>query len=242
MPMKTLNTRNYYLYAAGMILFMLLNITQLSDAAATGKPLLVIVEVTSSVRQRPDAHQLAPLLKSGEIPAGSVYQWHNHLAVYGFILQPERLKTALEKLYPHCIVKIFQHPYYDFDRTRCCGGADIARNWDNILLSADLVADPKMQRQYLEMHAGQFKHWPDVAKGFCNADFQQLLGFKNGRRLILVISIPKGKTLDELNPKTTENNPQMVQWNAMMKKYQVGLPGTKPGEVWVFFKQLTDIQ
>jgi hypothetical protein len=57
---------------------------------------------------------------------------------------------------------------------------------------------------------------------------------------MLVISIPKGKTLEELNPKTTENNPRMDEWNSIMKKYQEGIEGTAPGEVWVFLKPLFD--
>jgi L-rhamnose mutarotase len=101
------------------------------------------------------------------------------------------------------------------------------------------VKDPKLQQEYLNYHATQFKKWPEVANGFCNADFQQLLVFKNGRQLLLVISIPKGKSLDELNPKTTENNPRVDEWNKLMAKYQEGIPGTKPGEVWVFFSPLT---
>jgi L-rhamnose mutarotase len=98
------------------------------------------------------------------------------------------------------------------------------------------VKDPKLQQEYLNYHATQFQKWPEVSKGFCNANFQQLLVFKNGRQLMLVISIPKGESLDKLNPKTTENNPRVNEWNKLMKKYQEGIPGTKPGEVWVFFK------
>jgi L-rhamnose mutarotase len=100
------------------------------------------------------------------------------------------------------------------------------------------VKDPKLQQEYLNYHATQFQKWPEVSKGFCNANFQQLLVFKNGRQLMLVISIPKGESLDKLNPKTTENNPRVNEWNKLMKKYQEGIPGTKPGEVWVFFKPL----
>jgi len=62
--------------------------------------------------------------------------------------------------------------------------------------------------------------------------------FRNGRQLMLVISIPKGKTLDELNPKTVENNPKMVEWNKIMGKYQEGIEETKRGESWVFLKRL----
>ncbi len=77
-----------------------------------------------------------------------------------------------------------------------------------------------------------------MAKGFFNAGFQQLLVYKKDRQLMLVISIPKGASLDELNPKTTENNPRVDEWNTLMKKYQEGIEGTKPGEVWVLLKKL----
>jgi len=105
-------------------------------------------------------------------------------------------------------------------------------------LTADLVDDPKLQQEYVNYHAKQFQQWPEVSKGFCNADFQRLLVYRNGRQLMLIISVPKGKTLDELNPKTTENNPRMVEWNNLMKKYQEGIEGTKPGEVWVQFRPI----
>ncbi|MNY80391.1 hypothetical protein D3C86_2214070 [compost metagenome] len=55
---------------------------------------------------------------------------------------------------------------------------------------------------------------------------------------MLVISIPKGESLDKLNPKTTENNPRVDDWNNLMKKYQTGIEGTKPGEVWIFLNKV----
>jgi hypothetical protein len=57
---------------------------------------------------------------------------------------------------------------------------------------------------------------------------------------MLVISIPKGKTLDELNPMTVENNPKMVEWNKIMWKYQEGIEGTKKDETWVFLNRVDD--
>jgi L-rhamnose mutarotase len=95
-----------------------------------------------------------------------------------------------------------------------------------------------MQQEYVDAHTTQFDKIPQIAEGFCNANFQQLLVFKNGRQLMLVISIPKGESLDKLNPKTTENNPQMIEWNKRMSKYQEGIEGTKKGEIWVFLKKL----
>ena len=126
---------------------------------------------------------------------------------------------------------------YAFDREKCSDHS-VADEWDNILLTANLVKDDRLQQEYVQFHETQYEKWPEVSRGFCNASFQQLLVFKNGRQLMLVISIPKGKSLDELNPKTTENNPRVNEWNALMKKYQEGIPGTSPGEVWVFLKPI----
>jgi hypothetical protein len=63
--------------------------------------------------------------------------------------------------------------------------------------------------------------------------------FKNGGQLMLIISIPKGASLDKLNPKTTENNPRVNDWNSLMQKYQQGIEGTKPGETWVFLEKVS---
>jgi hypothetical protein len=127
--------------------------------------------------------------------------------------------------------------FYVFDRG-VCNVKTTAEDWDNIILTANLVNNEALEKEYLDYHFTQYEKWPEVYKGFCKADFQQLLLFRSGRQLMLVISIPKGKTLDELNPKTTENNPKVDEWNVIMKKYQEGIEGTKPGEVWVEFKSI----
>jgi hypothetical protein len=57
---------------------------------------------------------------------------------------------------------------------------------------------------------------------------------------MLIISIPKGESLDKLNPRTTANNPRVDEWNKIMKKYQEGIKGTKPGETWVFLKPMNN--
>ncbi|MBS1503449.1 MAG: L-rhamnose mutarotase [Bacteroidetes bacterium] len=200
-----------------------------------------IIEITGALGSKPDAHLLRPVLRAWHISSSAVYQWENHLVIYGSLANPLKLEDQVAKSFPGCSLKIYQHPYYNFNRRQRCGGKDIAKEWNNILLTADLVDNARMQQEYLDYHKTQLKKWPKVAAGFCNAGFQQLLGFKNGRQLMLVISIPKGESLDRLNPKTTENNPQMVQWNALMKKYQVGIPGTKSDEVWVFLKPVNNL-
>ncbi|RKD19606.1 hypothetical protein BCY91_13515 [Pelobium manganitolerans] len=166
------------------------------------------------------------------------YQWKNHLVLYGKLNRIQSLEKDLAEAFPAVKMKTYSRSVYNFQRNINCKDAVVAPEWEHVLLTANLVDDEKMQSEYLEYHRTQFEKWPEVAQGFCNADFQQLQVFKNGRQLLLVISIPKGKTLDELNPKTTENNPRVDDWNKIMSQYQTGIEGTKPGESWVFLKKL----
>ena len=169
----------------------------------------------------------------------NIQQWNNRLIVYAHTANPQQLKDRIAKEYPADQVILFENPFYNFNR-KYCSDKTVAKQWDNITLSANLVKNPKLQQEYLNYHATQFQKWPEVSQGFCNASFQQLLVFKTGRQLMLVISIPKGESLDKLNPLTTKNNPRVNDWNNMMKKYQQGIEGTKKGEVWVFFKEVDD--
>lgn len=185
-----------------------------------------------------DIEKIKSTIKGFRIVGEELYQWENHLVIYGLMNQPERTKKKLALAFPALEIKIYENPVYDFQNFERCKDSKPASEWENIVLTANLVEDEKMQKEYVDYHATQFEKWPEIAKGFCNADFQQLQVFKNGRQLMLVISIPKGESLDKLNPKTTENNPRVDEWNALMKKYQTGIEGTKPGEVWNFLKKI----
>ncbi|WP_140485502.1 L-rhamnose mutarotase [Flavobacterium sp. GSA192] len=185
-----------------------------------------------------DIEKIKSTIKGFRIVGEELYQWENHLVIYGLMNQPERTKRKLALAFPELEIKIYENPVYDFQNFERCKDSKPASEWENIVLTANLVADEKMQKEYVDYHTTQFEKWPEIAKGFCNADFQQLQVFKNGRQLMLVISIPKGESLDKLNPKTTENNPRVDDWNAIMKKYQTGIEDAKQGETWIFLKNI----
>ncbi|MDR3651409.1 MAG: L-rhamnose mutarotase [Paludibacter sp.] len=171
------------------------------------------------------------------IDKSTIYEWQNHWIIYDDLKEIKTIKTKLESRFPSLIIKLYDKPFYNFNRQRQCGKKAF-NEWNNVIMTANLVADTTMQKQYMEYHRTQFKKWPEVSKGFCNADFQQVLVFRTGRQLMLVISIPKGKTLDELNPKTTENNPRVNEWNKMMSRYQEGIEDAPKGTTWVTFKTI----
>ncbi|HEV8282919.1 MAG TPA: L-rhamnose mutarotase [Chitinophagaceae bacterium] len=197
----------------------------------------VIIELITGSDASFSVHKLQEVIRENKISNESVYQWNDHYMIFGKMQDVFMLKQKIISAFPHVAVKIYYEPFYEFNRKRC-NDNNVAKEWDHILLTANLVANGKLQKEYLSYHATQFEKWPEVAKGFCNAGFQQLLLYRNGRQLVLVISIPKGESLDKLNPKTTENNPRMDEWNNLMKKYQEGIEGTNKGETWMLFKKL----
>jgi len=197
-------------------------------------------KVVELIDDKGKAHNLTALkdaMKKAGLEA-EIHQWKNHSVIYGKIENPEKLRKDLLAVFPNNSVKIYNSPFYEFNRKKSCEGKGIVKDWDNIFLTANLVKDSILQNEYLDYHATQFKKWPEISQGFCNASFQQLVIYKNDRQLMLIISIPKGESLDKLNPKTTENNPRVNDWNKIMGKYQEGIPGTKEGETWVFLEKV----
>jgi L-rhamnose mutarotase len=197
-----------------------------------------VIELVVKKGQQLDLQKLKLLLVKNNMDSAAIYHWQNHYVIFDKVQDLGVMEGRLQNNFPEATVKAYHNMFYEYSMKKHCADKTTAKDWEHIILTANLVNDKKLQQEYLDYHATQFEKWPDIAKGFCNADFQQLLIFKNGRQLVLVISIPKGKTLDELNPKTTENNPKMNEWNKVMGKYQEGIEGTKKGETWVFFRKL----
>lgn len=166
------------------------------------------------------------------------YQWKSHIVLYGALEDTVGIANIICQTGISLKTKYYNSPMYVFDKSIHCTDSEVDEPWTDYLLTANLVEDSALQQEYVNYHKTQFEEWPEVAEGFCYAGFQQLLVFKNERQLLLVISIPAGKTLDELDPKTIENNPRMVEWNKIMGKYQEGIEGTSPDEVWVFLSKL----
>ena len=165
------------------------------------------------------------------------YYWKNRVAVYGVFPDAEAVQKQIAEAYPNVSVRLYDKPFYVFDRQNCVDAKQAAK-WSHTVMTANLVEDTVLQQEYMDYHDRQAELFPEVALGFCRADFQQLLVFRNGRQLMLVISIPEGKNLDDLNPKTTENNPRVDEWNVIMAKYQEGIEGTEPEETWVVLNLL----
>lgn len=222
-----------------VLLLALSCITQATDLRPVfGDAPLQAIEIVYAATVQPDLKKIKAFCKTHRIPSPSIYVWQNRALIFGRIPHGQANRQRLQQLFPKATVKLYKDPFYIFNQVLCNDKSVAPGEWKHIILTANLVADTTKQREYLQYHATQFEQWPEISKGFCNAGFQQLLIFKNGRQLLLVISIPPDADFEKINSKTTENNPRVNDWNKLMAQYQEGVSGTKPGETWVFFEQV----
>jgi hypothetical protein len=217
------------LYVVTTILFSFLLVLSCSKPATPA-----IVEIIDSDRVVTSAG-LKTIIDQNPSKNEIIFRWENHWAIYSDASQIAKLSKKIKTNFPNIKINLYEKPFYNFNRGKLTGEKP-AKEWEHIIMTSNLINDTTLQKEYMEYHRTQFEKWPEVSKGFIKADFQQLLVFRNGRQLMLVISIPKGKTLDELNPRTTENNPRVDEWNKIMAKYQVGIEGAPQGTTWVVFK------
>ena len=208
------------------------------DHAAVNEEHAEVIELVVPEGTTLDVSGLREFLLTQHIDTTALFRWKNHYVIFDSVADLTVLKGRLSSRFPGVEVRLYHDLFYRFDRRKHCAGPMIDSAWDHIVLTADLVADRNMQQEYFDLHARQFTDWPEVSKGFCRADFQQLLLFRNGRQLMLVISIPRGRTLAALDPMTVLDNPRVVTWNNLMRKYQQGIRGASVGEAWVFLEKI----
>ncbi len=197
-----------------------------------------VVELVFPDSLQPDIKVVRRFMASQSLDTSALFVWKNRVVIFTFIPDLLVLQGRLRNAFPGVDVRLYHDLFYAFRRDTHCDSGYTSPLWEDIILTADLVADPVAQRRYLDYHARQFTDWPEVSAGFCRAGFQQLLLFRNGRQLMLVIRIPKGKTLAEIDPLTTKDNPRMDEWNRIMRGFQTGIKGTAPGETWVFLNRI----
>jgi len=197
-----------------------------------------VVELVFPDSLQPDIKAVRRFMASQSLDTSALFVWKNRVVIFTLIPDLLILQGRLRNAFPGVDVRLYHDLFYAFRRDTHCDSGYTSPLWEDIILTADLVADPVAQQRYLDYHARQFTDWPEVSAGFCRAGFQQLLLFRNGRQLMLVIRIPKGKTLAEIDPLTTKDNPRMDEWNRIMRGFQTGIKGTAPGETWVFLNRI----
>lgn len=131
----------------------------------------------------------------------------------------------------------------------CCGlfFAILAASCDqpaartrDVVMVANLVDDSLKVSQYLAFHR---KVWPEVEAGFRKAGYKNIRLYRFNRTLVMIVTVAADADLDAMGRAAESYSPRCKEWNKMMDAYQVGVPGTAPGQKWVeakLYYQYTD--
>ena len=132
-----------------------------------------VIEMVVKAGKSIEVSKLKQLLAKNNMDSNSIYQWQNHFVIFTKIADVGVMQGRLQSNFPEAEVRAYHDMFYEYSKKKHCADKTVGKEWDHILLTANLVADKKKQQEYLDYHAAQFEKWPDIARGFCNADFQQ---------------------------------------------------------------------
>jgi L-rhamnose mutarotase len=101
-------------------------------------------------------------------------------------------------------------------------------------LALDLVEDPVLIAEYEEWHRAV---WPAIRQSILDSGIESMEIYRLENRLFMIIetgpdfSFEKKATMDGASP-------EVKRWEELMWKYQVAIPGGKPGEKWRLMERI----
>lgn len=101
-------------------------------------------------------------------------------------------------------------------------------------LTCDLKNDPKLIQQYKEHHKNV---WPEIKESIINSGIEGMEIYNIGTRLFMVLEVNDNFSFEKKVRMDLEN-PKVVEWEALMDKYQKAVPIAKPGEKWVLMDKI----
>ncbi|HTJ11622.1 MAG TPA: L-rhamnose mutarotase [Dinghuibacter sp.] len=100
----------------------------------------------------------------------------------------------------------------------------------DVVMVVNLVDDSVKVRQYLAYHQNV---WPEVEAGFRKAGYKNIRLYRCERTVVMIVTVPADADLAAMGRTAEAYDPRCGAWNRMMDAYQVGVPGTQPGQKWV---------
>jgi len=103
-------------------------------------------------------------------------------------------------------------------------------------LACDLVDDPALIAEYERWHKDENK-WPEIMDSITGAGITNMEIYRFGTRLFMIMETDETFTF-ERKAAMDEANPKVQEWEQLMWKFQQAIPGSKPGEKWVFMNKI----
>ena len=105
-------------------------------------------------------------------------------------------------------------------------------------LALDLKGDPKLIAEYKRYHE---KVWPEITKSIKDSGIEDMEIYLLGTRMFMVMEVNERFSF-EAKAKADRENPKVREWEQLMWKFQLPLPGAKPGEKWLLMKRIFKLE
>ena len=101
-------------------------------------------------------------------------------------------------------------------------------------LTLDLKDDAQLIAEYEEYHR---KIWPEIRVSIINSGITNMEIYRFDNRLMMIMETNNSFTF-ERKAAMDVSNPKVLEWEALMWRFQQPLNNTKPGEKWVLMDQI----
>src|SRR5579883_2673041 len=95
-------------------------------------------------------------------------------------------------------------------------------------LALDLNKDEKLIAEYEHWHKDI---WPDIRQSILDGGITDMEIYRLEDRLFVIMETAKDFSFEKKGAMDAAN-PAVQRWEELMWKYQVAIPGGKPGEKW----------
>jgi len=101
-------------------------------------------------------------------------------------------------------------------------------------LALDLQRDAALIAEYEAWHRNV---WPEIKASIVESGIERMEIYRLGERLFMIIDAGPDFSF-ERKAAMDAGNPAVERWEALMWKYQVAVPGGKPGEKWRLMERI----
>lgn len=101
-------------------------------------------------------------------------------------------------------------------------------------LALDLVNDPALIAEYEAYHQNV---WPEIKASISTSGITDMEIYRFGNRLFMIMETDDSFSF-ERKAAIDAGNIKVDEWETLMWKYQLAIPGALPGEKWVLMERI----
>jgi L-rhamnose mutarotase len=105
-------------------------------------------------------------------------------------------------------------------------------------LALDLRSDPALVAEYEAWHRAV---WPEIKASILDSGITQMEIYRLEARLFMIMETGPGFSFEK-KASMDAANPAVDKWEQLMWKYQIAIPGGRPGEKWRLMEKIFELK